>query len=253
MIAQFSLRLICGMSMMWGLMPRSQVTSGFFRIQMLVVLGLSALSALTIGQLVGDRGQTLLTHAVGTWICVILALSAFLGSVMWTLERRRAGSFFVFLIAAESTGMLLLTTTPLGSFTGMLQLLSELSTASMLGAAMTGMLLGHWFLTAPTMSITPLSRLNLYFAVAGLVRLVVSGIGLISAWDQIADSTHWLWLALRWLAGIIGPLLMVVMVWRILKYRNTQAATGVLFVSVVLVIIGELSAALLSRELQTPV
>ena len=241
--------------MMWGLMPRNQVTSGFFRIQMLVTLGLSVLSALTLGELSGDTGDNapVLRHGLSVSLCVLLAVCSFLGSVMWTLERRRAGSFFVFLIAAESTGMLLLTTTPLGSFTGMLQLLSELSTASMLGAAMTGMLLGHWFLTAPTMSITPLSRLNLYFAVAGLVRLVVSGIGLISAWDQIADSTHWLWLALRWLAGIIGPLLMVVMVWRILKYRNTQAATGVLFVSVVLVIIGELSAALLSRELQTPV
>ena len=47
MIAQFALRLICGMSLMWAIMPRRQVTSGFFRIQMLVVMGLGVLATLT--------------------------------------------------------------------------------------------------------------------------------------------------------------------------------------------------------------
>ena len=47
MIAPFALRLICGMSWMWLAMPRREVTCGFFRIQMLVVLGLSVLAALT--------------------------------------------------------------------------------------------------------------------------------------------------------------------------------------------------------------
>ena len=38
MIAQFALRLVCGISLMWLLMPRRQITSGFFRIQMLLAL-----------------------------------------------------------------------------------------------------------------------------------------------------------------------------------------------------------------------
>jgi len=42
------------------------------------------------------------------------------------------------------------------------------------------------------------------------------------------------------------------MVWRILRYRNTQAATGVLFVGVIVTFIGELSATLVSRELHVP-
>ena len=46
MIAQFALRLLCGMSLMWSIMPRDQVTAGFFRIQMLIALGLSVLIAL---------------------------------------------------------------------------------------------------------------------------------------------------------------------------------------------------------------
>ena len=42
------------------------------------------------------------------------------------------------------------------------------------------------------------------------------------------------------------------MVLRILRYRNTQSATGVLFVGVILTFIGEATAALLYRELSIP-
>ena len=39
---------------------------------------------------------------------------------------------------------------------------------------------------------------------------------------------------------------------RILKYRNTQAATGVLFVGVILSFIGDMTAALLLQETTLP-
>jgi hypothetical protein len=57
---------------------------------------------------------------------------------------------------------------------------------------------------------------------------------------------------MRWLAGILGPICVAIMVWRILKYRNTQAATGVLFVGVILTFIGEMSASLLYHDLKLP-
>jgi hypothetical protein len=61
-----------------------------------------------------------------------------------------------------------------------------------------------------------------------------------------------MWLALRWLAGILGPLVVCWMTMQILKLRNTQAATGVLFVGVILTFIGELSASLLYYDLKIP-
>ena len=275
MIAQFSLRLICGMSLMWVLMPRSQVTAGFFRIQMLVVLGLSMLAALTVETPGATADQAasisgMLSYPVAATLCGTLAACAFVGSVLWTLERRRAGTVFVYLIAAVSTILLPsvclnapaigLNDAEYGTAAGFLHLLSEWASAAVLGAAMVGMLLGHWYLTSPTMSIAPLSRLNLYLGVAASLRLVLSAVGLWLLFDQylphIYDHqlapTHEIWLMLRWLAGILGPLCVVVMVWRILKYRNTQAATGVLFVAVILTFIGEMSASLLYHELRLP-
>ena len=67
-----------------------------------------------------------------------------------------------------------------------------------------------------------------------------------------SSSTYSIWLSLDWLGGSIGQLIVSAMVWRIMKYRNTQAATGVLFVGVILAFLGEMTAALLRQELNLP-
>ena len=56
----------------------------------------------------------------------------------------------------------------------------------------------------------------------------------------------------RWDRAVVGILAVAVMVWRILKYRNTQSATGVLFVGVILTFIGEMTGTLLFRSLSLP-
>ena len=93
MISQFAFRLICGMSLMWALMPRRDVTTGFFRIQMLVVMGLGVLAVLTSGMLT----QTLAT---------VIGVAGFVGSIAWTLERRVAGEWIGFGILAASASSL---------------------------------------------------------------------------------------------------------------------------------------------------
>jgi hypothetical protein len=77
-------------------------------------------------------------------------------------------------------------------------------------------------------------------------------VGLSLAWGSLGGSTHWMWLSLRWSAGVIGPLVVAWMVWRILQYRNTQSATGVLFVGVILTFIGEMTGSLLFGALSMP-
>ena len=44
---------------------------------------------------------------------------------------------------------------------------------------MVGMLLGHWYLTTPTMSIEPLKRVNLFLGIAGLSRLIASTVAVL--------------------------------------------------------------------------
>ncbi|MFO0978983.1 MAG: hypothetical protein U0996_21420 [Planctomycetaceae bacterium] len=120
------------------------------------------------------------------------------------------------------------------------------------GAALTGMLLGHWYLTTPTMSIQPLRWFAVLLGIASGVRLLASTVSLLSPGFSARDTTSVLWLSVRLVGGILVPAVTSVLVIRILKYRNTQSATGVLFAGLILVFMGEMSAALLERSLQIP-
>jgi len=257
MIAQFSVLLVCGMSLMWASMPRRQVTSGFFRIQMLIVLGLSVLAILTSGRLInatnGNGSERMLM--VARTSLAATAVLAYIGSILWTLDRRPAGTNCVFAILIGSLISLIVLPGVRSEFltpSHLFLILSNLATAAVLGGAVTGMLLGHWYLTAPTMSIDPLKSLSWFFGAAVILRMIVSIVGWSLGSNQLHDSTHWTWFAMRWLAGILGPLAIAIMAVRILRYRNTQAATGVLFAGVILTFIGEMSAALLYSELHIP-
>lgn len=289
MIAQFALRLICGMSLMWALMPRRQVTSGFFRIQMLVVMGLGVLAALSFSMdaqsTIREAGSSGLASALPSPMgaampSALIAAMGFVGSVLWTLERRKFGGGVGIAILLLSLGQMILPFVTAGSditvvywhdtmiFTNarpmvaavcpvFLATLSEITNAGLLGSVVVGMLLGHWYLTTPTMSIEPLKRINLFVGVSAVLRFIVSILiaqqmatcGIALAEGNVLPAE---WLALRWIAGILGPIFVSLMVWRILKYRNTQAATGVLFVGVILVLIGDMTAALLLRKTGWP-
>ena len=289
MITQFAIRLICGLSIVWCVMPRGQVTSGFFRIQMLVTLGLAVLAAVAAGELAGtvasassetsagvvaDAVSAVLSGDLLRALTALIAVLSFIGSVLWTLERRTAGGRFCFVIAGISTACVALNGVSqegLSTWPGSLYWMSEIATGLVSGAAVGGMLLGHWYLTAPTMSTSPLNKINLWLGVTAALRLVLAGIALITYWPVVFQSKpvsiitggsetqtvtfssiHTIWLSLEWLGGIIGPLVVCLMVHWIMKYRNTQSATGVLFVGVILAFLGEMTAALLRRELQLP-
>lgn len=293
MIAQFAWRLICGMSLMWALMPRKQVTSGFFRIQMLVVMGLGVLAAMSDAMdaqsVIREAGSTVSAANIPSPFAAslpasITAFTGFLGSAFWTLERRTGATriglgilltsvCWIWMLCSSGAGhdgyMLYInkTVVKVGSPSislachPVLAFVSEVTGAAVVGGAVVGMLLGHWYLTTPTMSIEPLKRLNLALGISGVLRLVVSAVVVLMLWSgafHSAETTLALssvpksWLGLRWLAGIIGPIVVSLMVWRILKYRNTQAATGVLFVGVILSFIGDMTAALLLQETKLP-
>lgn len=239
LLQQFTLELLTGIALMLCVMPSARVASGFYRVQMLVLLGLSVLLALT------TTGNRVLPLTV--------AGMTFVGSALWMLERRSPAMVLIYAIGAVSLFQLLqFGLSRDAALPRALWLVSDLASAGTLGAAMTGMLLGHRYLTAPGMPLAPLQALNAWLGAASLLRLGVSTVAWMQPGPSVQDTAAWTWLGLRWLAGIVGPMLAAVLVWRILKYRNTQAATGVLFTAVILTFIGELAAQLLALQVQRP-
>lgn len=264
MMAIFVLKLSTGITMMWWLMPRRDVTDGFFRIQMRVLLGLTVLGAMGLAAGTtwpvdsAEAGSVEHTTAwnVAWWIrtaCIAAAIFSYAGTVFWALGRRSPGNFCIHVLTLICIAALAYHSWNVpNSGSVWQQLLSDFSSSAVLGGVLTGMLLGHWYLTTPTMSIKPLWWFNTAIVVAVLLRLSASAWTLAAYGPNFSETTQAVWLGLRWLGGILAPLIMTAMVWRILKHRNTQSATGVLFAGLILVFMGEMTASLLERDVMLP-
>jgi hypothetical protein len=128
-----------------------------------------------------------------------------------------------------------------------------------LGVTMAAMLLGHWYLNAPGMKISPLVRLTALMGVAVAARAVTSGLGLAGHLGALTaegtgspDFIEGLMIALRWISGVGGTALLIVMTRSTLRIPNTQAATGMLYVAVITTFLGELVGQLLSAKTVYP-
>lgn len=129
-----------------------------------------------------------------------------------------------------------------------------LSSVALLGSVNLAMLLGHWYLVVRGMAIDPLKRLTVATLAATIVKIAVVTMAIIAggAWYEVAVRQGiFFWMHAGW--GLLGPLLLYPMVWGTVKIRSTMAATGILYVDVVAVVIGEVLGAWLSAMVHLPV
>jgi len=119
-----------------------------------------------------------------------------------------------------------------------------------LGSVTLGMLVGHWYLNVPGLDIRYLRRMTRWLAGCLILRLLVglAGIassvptpvtGALSPWRVVGVAEgffYWQRLGI----GLVGPAVLTFMIDRTVSLRSTQSATGLLYVAVVLVLIGEM-------------
>jgi hypothetical protein len=129
-----------------------------------------------------------------------------------------------------------------------------LSSIALLGSVNLAMTLGHWYLVVRGMSIDPLKRLTHATLAATVARLLVVAAALLmpGVWHEIAIRQGiFFWMRALW--GLLIPLGLYPMVWGTVKIRSTMAATGILYVGVVAVVIGEVLGGWLSAAVHLPV
>ena len=122
---------------------------------------------------------------------------------------------------------------------------------ALLGSVNLAMLLGHWYLVVRGMSIDPLKRLTIATLVTAIVRIIVVIVAVASSWPSPISRDVFFWMRAGW--GLLGPLALYPMVWGTVRIRSTMAATGILYVDVVAVVIGEVLAGWLSALVHLPV
>jgi len=238
LLTDFLCRFGWGLSLALVLTPATLVPAGFFRVNLLVVLGLATLAALLEwtsppGTLVERAWLVPAAAAVGAW----------LGSIAWLAERMRPG----IVLCVACAVLLAVATCMLHS--GSLELvLSALLSGLVVGLTVHAMLLGHWYLNAPGMRVDALRRMidSALAAWSLQVAVVLISLALAAATPvRQANPATLAMVSLRWLAGLVGLPILLFMSRKTLDIPNTQSATGILYVACLAAIVGELAAQLL--------
>jgi len=121
-----------------------------------------------------------------------------------------------------------------------------------LGAVVLTMNLGHWYLVSRSLPFRLLARGALLFGALAAARTALLGAafaadpnpaGLSSLLSLERDALFFLF-RVTW--GIVGPLALSYFIWKTADMRSNQAATGLLYVALVFVLIGELLSSYLT-------
>jgi hypothetical protein len=196
--------------------------------------------------------------SAGTWIemslwwAFVAASSTYLASLWGERARFRANAF----VATWAIGAMALIASAqpfrlegLVAIETLLYPLSFLISALLLGAVTTGMLLGHWYLIDRNLPLAPFKRMLVLFAItltAQATLLVLSAIllplagGLATAARvSVLWSDHVPLLTVRLAVGPLASAVLAWMIWQTLKIPQTMAATGLFYIAILSVLVGE--------------
>jgi hypothetical protein len=129
---------------------------------------------------------------------------------------------------------------------------NAVAAATVIGSVIFSMLLGHWYLVRMHLSETYLVRFAQVLGAAIVVRAVLLIAGLVAygaaspaglgGFLQGIAVDRGLFFWQRVLFGIVAPGVLAVMAYQTARMRATMSATGILYIAVIFVLIGELLA-----------
>jgi protein NrfD len=199
------------------------------------------------------------------WRVSVLALvvSTAAAIVYWaTIGRMLAAVRPALVTTAVVAGLIAIAAQALSASSGpivnVLVLASFVSSAALLGTTCTAMILGHWYLIVPSMQVSHLQSLVKLHITSLMLRIaVVAG----AVWFAIATSgfRHYItsvagiFFWQRVLFGLAGPAVLSYLTWETAKIRSTQSATGILYVDLFTVVVGEVLAKYILLATRVPV
>lgn len=234
----------------WGclvllpLVSLREVGQGFYRFFGFTCVTLQTLSlgiALMMGSAFEEKFRDSAWFLAGSLfftLCFTIALKVRVRWFLW-------GCF----AAAVLCGLLSIAYCPwAGDPRGFFQALHAVISSLLLGAATLAMMLGHWYLVIPKLSIAPLKRYAGSYIL--LTVLTVLELGIIywvyvgpSPWEKgpypMMFHQEIIFVLFRVAWGLLAPLGMSYWIWTTVKMRSTQSATGILYAAMVCTMMGE--------------
>jgi hypothetical protein len=239
--------------------PFFNVERGFYKSSASVYLSASIATAVGLGLLALRGGAAAglsagsLWTAAALWTLSSIAVAVYLYT-LWTengLLRSRAYTLGLGLgLVALISNVTLLMPPGFGAVAAVAYGLTAVTSALVLGLVSGAMLFGHWYLIDLEMPVDYLRtfiRLTGIVLAADLVALALA-IGLPAVLGSAAASaavldllvSHLGLLAVRLILGPIATLVLIWMCWQTLKIPQTMAATGLLYIALMSVLVGEM-------------
>jgi hypothetical protein len=239
--------------------PFFKVERGFYKSSASVYLAASLTTAIGLGLLASRGGASVGPGASSLWTAAVLwtlasaAVAVYLYT-LWTengLLRSRAYALSLGLgLIALIANVTLLMPPGFGAVAAIAYALTAITSALVLGLVSGAMLFGHWYLIDLDM---PVDYLRSYVRILGAVLiadLVALGLAILlpamfgnanaAAAVRELFASHSGLLAVRLLLGPIATIILVWMCWQTLKIPQTMAATGLLYIAVMSVLVGEM-------------
>ena len=250
---EFFFRLLWGWNLFLLLISRHESSEKFLRVSFRFSTGFTLVA--TLAALSSPLGPSKAEYAVlfAVWLGAGLYLSV---RQTWM---RVAGVSLVLLSPLALLGV-----------KSPLLWLNMLLAALALGGAFGGQFLGHWFLNVPNIHIKEFKRVTqaavasivLRFAMVLLLALTFQQSNELASGEAFAlkgdgflglGSFGLILFASRIMWGLVAPLILTIMAKKTVAMRATQSATGIFYANSVLLMLGELTALYLEKELQWPV
>ena len=119
------------------------------------------------------------------------------------------------------------------------------------GGALAALVLGHWYLVTPRLSIQPLVLLTRVLAAVVAFQLALFAIWALfgggpgqAPFESLTGSAA-LYGWLRLVVSLVFPLVLAVMAWRTSLTRSMESATGLLYIAIAAIAAGTIGAAAL--------
>jgi hypothetical protein len=190
----------------------------------------------------------------------VICLGAYVAS-LWTEKQYFRARSFSSAILIGLAGLILAAlhsyAAPLWPLEVVLYPIGFFLSSLLLGSVTVGMLIGHWYLIDTGQSIEPFLRLYKFFVAALLLQsgflllavlwIYLAGSPNISASLQMLWAKHSTLFMTRVAVGQAAPLFLSWMIWRTLLIPHTMAATGLFYIALLGVFVGEI----LGRQILT--